>query len=86
MPYINRALSPSIHFSQSQQQRINEAINKIIQEDGGQPQPIKTHIRFPLGPIVLVIGLWLLTRREQPQQINPPTHVSGLSQDEGRTA
>jgi hypothetical protein len=80
IPYINRSRQPTITFSQTQQQKISDAIDKIIQEGGGQPEPMEIRITFPLGPLVLVAGIWLLARREQrgaptPSQTVPPPNL-----------
>jgi hypothetical protein len=77
MPAINRAIQahhkPSV--SEQTQKKINEAIlqaEERIREEAGQP-PIKSvqiNIIFPLGPMILVVGLWLVARREKPQTPN----------------
>jgi len=45
---------------------ISEAMERVIKEEGEsfQPEPMERSIRFPLGPLVLVLGVWLLARRE----------------------
>jgi hypothetical protein len=71
MPSINRAIRA--HYppdvSEQTQQKIDaavqDAIHKVLLEEGhpeGIPQ--KHTVRFPFGPILLVVGLWLVARRE----------------------
>jgi hypothetical protein len=71
MPSINRVIRAhgAPDYSAQTQQKIDaavqEAIHKVLVEDG-HPYgiPKKRTIRFPFGPILLVVGLWLLARRE----------------------
>jgi hypothetical protein len=77
MPSINRAIRayhpPNI--SEQTQQKINvavqDAIHKVLVEEG-QPYapPQKQTVHFPFGPILLVVGLWFVARRET-HQPNP---------------
>jgi hypothetical protein len=71
MPSINRAIqarsAPDI--SEQTQQKINaavqQAIDRVLQEEGqSYAPPQKRTVRFPFGPIVLVVGLWLIARRD----------------------
>jgi len=56
-------------FSAQTQQRIDaavqESIHKVLVEEG-HPEgiPGRRNIRFPFGPILLVVGLWLVARQE----------------------
>lgn len=43
-----------------------QATDQVLKEQGYQPAPATTHLYFPLGPIVLVTGIWFLARREKP--------------------
>jgi hypothetical protein len=44
---------------------VQEAIHKVLIEEG-HPEgiPARRTISFPFGPILLVLGLWLVARRE----------------------
>jgi len=70
-PPIDRAIRahrpPDI--SAPTQQRIDaavqDAISKVlIQEGHPEGLPARRTIHFPFGPILLVVGLWLVARRE----------------------
>ena len=78
-PPISRAIHayrpPDI--SAQTQQKINaavqEAIHKVLVEEGhpeGIPQ--KRATRFSFGPILLVVGLWLVARREPHRPVLEP--------------
>ena len=43
---------------------VSEAIDRVMREEGTQPGAAERSIRFPFGPLVLVLGVWLLARRE----------------------
>jgi hypothetical protein len=43
-----------------------DAASKVLAEAGHPPIPVRKNVNFPLGPIVLVIGVWLLAKREMP--------------------
>ncbi len=70
MPSINRTIrahrTPDI--SQETQEKIDaaiqQAIDRVLKEEGQPVAPAKKSIHFPFGPIVLVVGLWLVARRE----------------------
>jgi hypothetical protein len=58
---------------------VSEAIDRVMSEEGAQPGAAERSIRFPLGPLLLVLGIWLLARREPRVQKNgmvsdTPTH------------
>ena len=71
MPSINRMIRArqAPDYSAQTQQRIDaavrEAIDKVLAEEG-RPYgvPITDTVHFPFGPIVLVLGLWLIARRD----------------------
>lgn len=54
--------------SEETQRKINaavkEAIDRVMREEGAQPGAVERDIRFPLSPLVLVLGVWFLARRE----------------------
>ena len=62
--YTNRG--PRI--SEQTEQKINaatqEAIDRVLKEEGHPVYLPEKRISFPLGPIVLVVGLWCIARRE----------------------
>jgi hypothetical protein len=70
MPSINRAIqahrSPSI--SQQTEEKIaaatQEAIHKVLAEEGLSYRPVTRYDSITLGPIVLVAGVWLLARKD----------------------
>ena len=74
--------------SQETQRKINaavsEAIDRVMREDGAPPGAAERDIRFPLGPLVLVLGVWLLARRET--CVSRSDMVSGSPADEHTTA
>ena len=58
---------------------VSEAIDRVMREQGSQPVAVERSIRFPFGPLLLVLGVWLLARREPRVQrsdmvSDTPTH------------
>ena len=43
---------------------ISEVYERYYEEEGVLPEPITVNLPLPLGPIILVSGLWLLARKE----------------------
>lgn len=43
-----------------------EAVDKVLAESGQPPMADRQRIYFPFGPTLLVVGVWLLARREPP--------------------
>jgi hypothetical protein len=43
-----------------------EAANKVLTEAGHPPLSFNKSVKIPVGPIALVVGVWLLARREMP--------------------
>jgi hypothetical protein len=71
MPSINRAIQArsAPELSVQTQQKINaavqQAIDRVLQEEGqSYTPPHKRTVRFPFGPLVLVLGLWLIAKRD----------------------
>ena len=70
-PAINRAIRahrPPDVSAQTQQkidEAVQEAIHKVLVEEG-HPEgiPARRTIHYPFGPILLVVGVWLVARRE----------------------
>ena len=70
MPFINRAIRnrrpPDI--SEQTQRKIDEAvqqaIDRVLEQEGHPIMVAKSTLHFPLDVIVLVAGLWLIARRE----------------------
>jgi hypothetical protein len=58
------------NISAQTEQKIEEAqrqaADKLLAEAEHPPMTFRQRIYFPFGPIALVIGLWLLARRETP--------------------
>lgn len=54
--------------SEETQRKINAAVSEAIErglsEEGAQSGAVERSIRFPLGPLLLVLGVWLLARRD----------------------
>lgn len=56
-------------LSEQSQQKINaavqQAIDRVLEEEGQHyAPPKKRKVHFPFGPIVLVVGLWLIAKRD----------------------
>ena len=72
MPRINAELRARRTPTQSDETQrkidaaMSEAMERVMREEGEsfQPPPMERSIRFPFGPLVLVLGVWLLARRE----------------------
>jgi hypothetical protein len=70
MPSIDRAIqahrNPDV--SEQAQRQIDEAVNQDtgrIPAQQGHPVIVAKHtVKIPFGPVILVVGLWLLARRE----------------------
>jgi len=43
---------------------INEAVDRVLKEEGTLPPAAPRELRLPFGPLFLVLGIWLLARRE----------------------
>ena len=78
MPHINRAFrahrAPTL--SEQTQRKIEEAqrqaIERVLEQEGHPPPtPVRRTIYFPFGPIVLVVGLWLVAKGEPRKQFSP---------------
>lgn len=88
VPSINRAIRARLapDYDAQTRQKINaasqEAVQKVLAE-AGRPQgvPAKLTFHFPLGPIILVAGLWLLARREPQNPAEPVTAAGNTSND-----
>ena len=72
MPKINRMLAKqnSVQISAEAQEKLSQEINEVYQRyyeetEGASAQPMTLNLKFPLGPIILVSGLWILARKEQ---------------------
>jgi hypothetical protein len=76
MPSINRAIHanrPPDISTQTQQKidaAVKEAVDQVLMQEGHPVVAAKQTIRFPFGPMVLVFGLWLVSRREPHQPNN----------------
>ena len=71
MPSINRAIQVRIvpELSERPEQNVSaagqQAIDRVPQEKAqahAQAPPQQRTVRFPFGPLVLVLGLWLIAR------------------------
>lgn len=83
MPTIRRAIQARNEPSLSEQttQKIDaavrQAIDRVLEEEGqSYAPPQKQTVRFPFGPLVLVVGLWLIARRDVDEhRTRVPQHV-----------
>ncbi len=73
MPRINRAIAEkrAPTLSEQTEQRLNQEIqavyDRVFEEEGVPPMTATRNINFPLGPILLVAGLWLVAKNEKRQ-------------------
>ena len=84
MPSINRAIrarrAPDVS-AQTQQKidaAVSQTVNQVQAQEGHPVLTAKRDVRFPVGPIVLVGGLWLLASREpqcRSEKVNEPTRL-----------
>lgn len=72
MPAINRAIQArqAPDYDAQTQQKIDAAINEAVQkvlseEERPHGLPMRRTLHLPIGETILVVGLWLLARREQ---------------------
>jgi hypothetical protein len=70
MPSINRAIQAhrKPNISEQTEKKIDEAIkeatDRVLKQEGYTFVPVKKTVNFSLGSIILVVGLWLVARRE----------------------
>ena len=71
MPSIHRAIQSrnAPNLSEQTEQKISaavqQAIDRVLEEEGQRyAPPQKQTVHFPFGPLVLVIGLWLIAKRD----------------------
>jgi hypothetical protein len=92
LPAINRAIRahrPPDYSAQTQQKidaAVKDAVQKVLAEDGyshGVPQ--KRTIHFPFGSIILVVGLWLLAKREPQNQVEKVTRDTAPNDEKSLT-
>lgn len=82
MPSINRMIAQrrapdvSEETKQKMNQAIQEAMERVREEAGNPPIAADLTINFPLGPILLVTGLWLIARREKATEPSPGPYGS----------
>jgi hypothetical protein len=77
MPSINRAIqahrTPSV--SAETEKKIDEAVrqatDQVLKKEGYPLVLASKTVKFPFGPIILVVGLWLIARREPPVNTSP---------------
>lgn len=75
-------------LSEATEQKINaavrEAIDRVMSEEGAQPRVAERNIRFPLGPLLLILGVWMLARRET--RTDRDNVIGGTPKDEATPA
>ena len=82
MPSINRMIAqgrtPVISevTAQKMGQAEQEAADRVLEEAGSPPICAVRNVNFPLGPILLVTGLWLIARREKSPEPSPSPNSS----------
>jgi len=70
MPSIRRAMAErrvpdvSEEIEKKMHAAMMEAADKVLEEAGHPPQVATMNINFPLGPILLVTGLWMIAKTE----------------------
>ncbi len=75
-PHIMRAINAhrgpdlSAQTEEKIAEATQEAIHKVLAEEGLSYRPVRLNINFPLGQILIVTGLWLLARRETPRAVS----------------
>jgi hypothetical protein len=78
MPSINRMITqrraPNVseETKQKMNQAMHEAMERVLEEAGNPPIAADRGINFPLGPIILVAGLWLIARKERNAKTSAP--------------
>ena len=89
-PKINRLIAErrSPDLSEQAQERMHKAVletmERVEKEEGEIPMGAVTrNVNFPLGPILLVVGLWLIARRERvTEHRNPELSPAAVAPDE----
>lgn len=56
----------SAQTEQKMREAEREADNKVLAEAGHPPISFSKSVKIPCGPVALVVGIWLLARREKP--------------------
>jgi len=86
MPPINRAISaqrkPDVSEETEKKLRValRETTDRILTEAGQPAMAVQQqNINFPLGPILLVIGLWLVAKKEK----TPNQQIQAIAADRG---
>jgi hypothetical protein len=80
MPHINRALDArrapeiSAQAEAKMARAIDEAVQRVMTDEGLPAQAHKEELEVPVGPALLVFGIWLLARREQRRQCISTSH------------
>jgi len=76
MPKINRMIAENKEPTRSEQtqeridQEIEAVYQRIFEEEGVPPMTATRNINFPLGPMLLVAGLWMIAKQEKRQNQN----------------
>lgn len=52
---------------------VQQAIDRVLEEGGHPPTPAQINVTIPVGPMLLVGGLWLIVKREARRDRDQPT-------------
>lgn len=76
----NRAPDISAQTQQKVDAAVQEAIHKVLVQEGlPEGVPARRTIHFPFGPILLVVGLWLVARGETHRPTAPEPYRAGAN-------
>ena len=65
-----------------QQQEYTREMTAVDKRYFPSGHPVAQTVVFPLGPIVLVAGLWMLAKRDTKQQAQPTISTAGTPSDQ----
>jgi hypothetical protein len=71
MPSINRMINTHRTPSRSEQvnakidQAVQDAVERVIEEEGCPPSAEPINLCLPFGPLILVLGVWLIAKKEK---------------------
>lgn len=90
MPSIDRMLAQRSEpdISEETMQKMHEAMyearERVLEEAGYPPIAADMNVNFPLGPILLVAGLWLIARKERTTGPTVPPNSNSVAQSPER--
>jgi hypothetical protein len=79
-PHVNRFLArtfwPQPPPTDEQTKAFNQELDALYEKYNPQPTAATRNVSFPLGPIILVAGLWSVARRERKKSEPAPSPYS----------